>query len=84
MSCVLAGRHKSSVWNGNSHVTGVPHMFIFKAFSSLKKKKNSFAERAPEKRRRGKPLESVIQLKMSARLPPTTSEAPTLAAQISC
>lgn len=35
VSCVLAGRHKSSVWNGNTHVTGVPHMFIFKTFSSL-------------------------------------------------
>lgn len=35
VSCVLAARHKSSVWNGNTHVTGVPHMFIFKAFSSF-------------------------------------------------
>lgn len=35
VSCFLAARHKSSVWNGNTHVTGVPHMFIFKAFSSF-------------------------------------------------
>lgn len=58
-------------------------MFIFNAFSSFFP--NPFAIRAPEKHRRGKPLESVIQLKMSACLPPppatTTSEAPTTADQ---
>lgn len=59
-------------------------MFIFKAFSSLKKKKKLFRRESTWKAQEGETTGKCDSTENVCPPPPTTSEAPTLAAQISC